>query len=69
MLDTQPEITDNIDFINERIRVAKAHKETAIKYKMRYGATHQAVVVVEQGYDDLIRSLIYRRELLWAALI
>jgi hypothetical protein len=40
---------------------AHRNKEIAIKVELRNGSPDQAVVV-ERGYDDLIRSLIERRE-------
>jgi hypothetical protein len=61
MLHTPEGTSDDLISIDERINTAREHKEIAIKGELRNGSPDQAVVV-ERGYDDLIRSLIDRRE-------
>jgi hypothetical protein len=57
-------IDNNID-IDERIRTAREHKEFAIKLEIERGFTDK-IAVVAKGYDDLISSLINRRETIQA---
>jgi hypothetical protein len=53
--------SDDLISIDERISLAREHKEIAIKVELRNGSPEQAVVV-ERGYDNLLRSLADRRE-------
>ena len=65
MLHTPEGSSDDLISIDDRISTAREHKVIAIKVELRNGLPDQAVVV-ELGYDDLIRSLIDRRELILA---